>query len=256
VSDWNSPATTTVMPPATGGQPPAPPSTGTPMPPDSRGKVPVWLLVVLVLAAALVTGLVVYLLAGGQSGKLETEITALQAQNTELEKQVGELTKQVASAEASAAAAASAAASAAAALEPEDTTATTTGTEKQFAFVTKMAWSAEQGYTITVDYAQMLTGKDAAAAAAAHGDESPPPNDYYILNDNKKLRTFAVSKSAVIVVLGWGGTDATAKKTIPVGQFLDVVKGGASPQEPWMSAPYTVTITKGTVTRVEQFYLP
>lgn len=247
--DWEQgPATTTVMPPAAGGTPPsAPPTGGGPAP---RGGAPLWVLIVLVLAAMLVTGTAVYVLAGGADARLNAEIASLRTTNADLEKRVNELDAQIKSAEAASAAAAAAAAT------TVDTGATTAATEKQFTFITKVSGSSSAGYKLVADYAQMLTGSAAAAAATAHGDESPPPNDYYIVNDNKKLRTFPLSKTAKITVLGWAGADATASKSLTVSQFVGVMPGGTSPQDPWRSSPYYITITGGTVTKVEQIYLP
>ncbi len=252
MSDWQQgPGTTTVMPPA----PPAGVTPGTsPSGGKGPGGVPLWVLIIALLATVLVTGAATYLLAGasGASG-LEGELTALKAKNDALTKQVSDLSAAVASAETAKAAAEASAAAAAAAGKPGTTTPTT---EKQFTFINKVTWSSAKGYQLVADYAQMLTGKAAADAATAHGDESPPPNDYYIVNDNKLLRTFPISKTAVVTVLGWAGADATAKKTIAVGQFMDIMPGGVNPQEPWKSAPYYITIVGGTVTKIEQFYIP
>jgi hypothetical protein len=253
MSDWEQgPATTSVMPQAAGGAPPSTPGRGGSHR-AAPGGAPLWVLAALVLAAALVTGTAVYLVAGGANAKLTDEIASLQAANGELESRVNELDAQLKSAEASAAAAAAAAA----ATTPTTTGASTTAkTEKQFTFITKVTWSSSKGYQLSADYAQMLTGSAAAAAATARGDESPPPNDYYIVNDNKKLRVFPLSKTAKITVLGWAGADSTAPKTITVGEFMDVMPGGTNPQDPWRSSPYYITITGGTVTKIEQIYLP
>jgi hypothetical protein len=130
-------------------------------------------------------------------------------------------------------------------------------TIKEPALITNVAWSAAKGYTVTADYIQILTGKAASDAATAHGDESPPPNDYYILNDSPKLRTFALPKTASITVLGWAGADATAKKKISVGQFMDIMPGGTNPQDEWAQARYYLTVKDGkTVTKIEQIFFP
>lgn len=260
MSDWEGPGTTQVMPPASGGAPPAAPPVGPPAGPRPSHEptgAPIWVLVALVVAAAAITGTAVYLLAGAQAPTLNAEIAVLQAKNAELEKQVGALTASVSSAQASASAAASAAAAASArATTGGSATTTTSKATVQFTYITKVTWSSSAGYRLTADYAQMLTGQAAADAATAQGDESPPPNGFYILNDNKKLRTFTLSKTAKITVLGWGGTDATTPKTIAVGQFMDVMPGGVNPQQPWKGAPYNITLSGSTVTKVEQVYIP
>ena len=108
------------------------------------------------------------------------------------------------------------------------------------------------GYSAGIDFAQFLTGAAAAKAATAHGDESPPPNDYYILNESTKVRTYPVSSGASIVVLGWKGADATQRATIPRSDFLTAVKPGGE----YADALYKVTLVKGTVTKIEQVFLP
>ena len=131
------------------------------------------------------------------------------------------------------------------------------GLVREPALVTGVTWSAAKGYTITADYIQILTGKAAADAATAHGDESPPPNDYYILNDSPTLRTFALPKTASITVLGWAGADATVKKKLSVGQFMDIMPGGANPQDEWSQARYYLTVKDGTtVTKIEEIFFP
>lgn len=139
----------------------------------------------------------------------------------------------------------------------EPTTPPVPATVREPALVTKVTWSASKGYRITVDYIQILTGKAAADAATAAGEESPPPNDYFILNSSTKLRTFALPKTASVTVLGWGGTDATAKKKISVGQFMDIMPGGTNPQGEWVDGRYYVTVKAGTtVTKIEQIFFP
>jgi hypothetical protein len=257
MSDWQQdPGTTAVMPPATGGAPPtAPPSGGGPKP-GGRG-LPWWVAAIIVLVAVLLAGGGVYMFAAGRAAGLERQLADLESANAALEQKLTDLATQVASSEASLAAATAAA-------EAAKTTAGTTAgstttkvtTEKQFTYIKKVTWSSSKGYQLVADYAQLLTGKAAADAATAHGDESPPPNDYYILNDNALLRTFVIPKTATVIVLNFGTGDATKKTTISVDQFMDIMPGGTNPQEPWISAPYYITITGGAVTRVEQYYLP
>jgi hypothetical protein len=129
--------------------------------------------------------------------------------------------------------------------------------DKQPARVTHMTWSASKGYRITADYVQILTGRAAADAATAAGEESPPPNDYFIANTSAKLRTYSLPKATPITMLGWAGADATAKHKIAVGQFMDVMPGGVSPQEEYADAYYYLTIKNGTtVTKVEMIFFP
>jgi hypothetical protein len=129
---------------------------------------------------------------------------------------------------------------------------------KEPSLITKMTGSSSKGYKITVDYVQILTGKAAADAATAAGEESPPPNDYFIVNSNPKLRTFAVSKTAVITVLGWGSSDSTAPTKISLAKFKDLMPGGpGDPPIDYAEAYYYITVKNGTtVTKIEQIFFP
>jgi hypothetical protein len=194
---------------------------------------------------------VVYLIAAGGVSSGQTELALLKAKNDALTAQIDSLQSQITSANV-AVATANAKAAAAAGAAPEEPLSPAT----QFTFITKVTGSSSKGFKIVAQYAKLLTGEAAADAATAHGDESPPPNDYYIVSDDPALRTFALSKTAKIVVLGWAGADATKKKTITIAQFMSVMPGGSKFQDRWASAPYTITISAGTVTQVEQYYLP
>ena len=119
---------------------------------------------------------------------------------------------------------------ASAAVTPTATVGTTpsaAATSKQFTFVTAVTTGSKP--TVTADYAQFLTGKEAAAAATANGDESPPPNDYYISNDNKKLRTLPV-KAGIMVKLTArdDGTSEPEGYTVPFAAWASYY---ASPSE-------------------------
>jgi hypothetical protein len=51
---------------------------------------------------------------------------------------------------------------------------------------------------VDVDRVDMLTGRAAAAAATARGQD--PQTDYFLVNDNPRVRTYAVSPQARV----WG----------------------------------------------------
>lgn len=123
---------------------------------------------------------------------------------------------------------------------------------KQFAFIKDVS-RVGAGVSIQADYAQMLTGDEAAAAATAHGDESPPPNDYYIVNDNPKVRALMVSPDAkVTLVTKSDGTVDVDGYMVTLSEFValfgsvDLLK----------DAPFNLTITGGKVTVLAQQYLP
>lgn len=249
------PGTTTVMPPAPPG---APPATGVaaPPPPPSRGSgVPIWVIVAVALALAAVAGTAVFLWQQSLLAAETSRLAELETTKTDLEGKISDLEKQIASATA-------AAADTATPTVPATSTSTkpkppAVATAKQLTLVKKVTWSAKKGYQVTADYVQMLTGKAAADAATAAGQESPPPNDYFILNSSTKLRTLSLPKTSPVYVLGWSGAGATTKTKIPVGQFMDIMPGGVSPQPQWENAYFWLTVKNGTtITRIDQQYLP
>jgi hypothetical protein len=214
----------------------------------SKG-VAVWVFVLVTLVGVVIAGGGAYLLARGGVSALELQLAGLKAQTAELEAQVVTLEAIIASAEATKAAALSAASAEEPPVPPP------AKAVKQFTFIRKLTGSTSAGWTLVADYAQFLTGTAAAAAAAAHGDESPPPNDYYIVNDNPKLRTFKLASPVSITVLGWGGTDSTARKSITASQLAGVLPP-ASTDAQYAEAPYWITITGSEITKIEQIFLP
>jgi hypothetical protein len=233
-----------------------------PQEPARRRGVPLWLFIVSMLGAVIFTGSTVWTMRVNMAGSVPAAAPTVSPTAT-----VSVPTTPVASAVPTPSTPLTSAAPATPTAPATATAAATVTTPppppprpaagQQPARVTHMAWSSSKGYRITTDYVQILTGEAAAnAAAAAAGEESPPPSDYFILNDSAKLRTFALAKTASITVLGWGGAGATVKHRISVGQFFDVMPGGANTQEPWSKTYYYLTVKSGTVTRVEQIYLP
>lgn len=125
---------------------------------------------------------------------------------------------------------------------------------REFAFVT--AVQAGSNPAITVDHARFLSGTEAAAAARAAGDEVPP-NDYYITNSNPGLRSLPVKAGIKVKLLsrpdgsmdvdGYAATFATW-----AGHWTTPTEGNSAIR----SGPYWLTITDGTVTAIEEQYLP
>ncbi len=108
---------------------------------------------------------------------------------------------------------------------------------------------------LKIDYVQFLTGGEAADAAAAHGDESPPPNDYYVVNDNPKIRQFKIQPGIpVFVVTNDDGTSDADGHTISLNQWIAALNGPHAGV--FRSTIYWVTVTDGTITKVEAQYLP
>lgn len=119
----------------------------------------------------------------------------------------------------------------------------------QFAYITK-ATTADGTITLTLDYAQFLTGAEAAAAAAAAGDESPPPNDYYISNVNRKLRRFEVDAMTEFTI---ALNDPDDTRTLDSQEFFDAFVSDAQDVR---DTGYWVTISGGKITHAEEQWLP
>lgn len=126
--------------------------------------------------------------------------------------------------------------------------------EKQPGII-KQVTEAGGRYRLRIDYIQFLTGDEAADAATAAGDESPPPNDYYIVNENPRIREFPIASGIdVTVVFNDDETSAVDGRTMPLADWADAfndVHIGA-----YKANFYWVTITDGTVTAIEQQFLP
>lgn len=100
---------------------------------------------------------------------------------------------------------------------------------------------------VTFDLVEFLTGEDAAAAWKKKNpgsDETGPPNDYYIVNDNTKKRVLPVAGSVVVRVVGGVGPEADTAASL--GDLTELIP----------ETLFWLTVTKGSVTRVEQQYLP
>ncbi|MDI6800169.1 MAG: hypothetical protein QMD53_05845 [Actinomycetota bacterium] len=126
---------------------------------------------------------------------------------------------------------------------------------RHFGYIKGVSESAGN-YTITVDFADFLTGDEAAGAATAHGDESPPPNDYYIVNDD--MTTTNLPTSGISSVIMTTKSDGVEPEGYPVnfGVWFDTYIGMISGSEFVTDAPYWITLEAGVVTAIEEQYLP
>ncbi len=133
---------------------------------------------------------------------------------------------------------------------------------RQFCYI-KQAKENLGKFYLVVDYAQFLTGAEAARAAAAHGDESPPPNDFYIVNDNPRLRTHEVDQRKVKVLLvtkGDGTQNTSGGGVIPYEidfeMWFDWFIGMSGGTDIIRDVPYWITLDGGKVVKIEEQYLP
>ena len=125
---------------------------------------------------------------------------------------------------------------------------------REFAFITGVDTGSQPA--VSADYAQLLTGAEAAAAARAAGDEVPP-NDYYIANANPGLRTLPVKTGIRVKLLSRpdGSMDVdgySVSFSAWAGNWKSPTEGNAAIR----SGPYWLTVSDGTVTAIEEQYLP
>jgi hypothetical protein len=125
---------------------------------------------------------------------------------------------------------------------------------REFVFITDT--DADSSPSIIADYAQFLTG-DAAIAAAREARDEAPPTDYYIVNTNAAQRTLPVRPGIKVKLLSRrdGSMDIdgyTASFSSWAGNWKSPTAGNTAIR----SAPYWLTISDGTVTEIEEQYLP
>lgn len=211
------------------------------------------------IIASVITGVVCLAVGAAAAWGVQRSATA------ELERRVDELTQANEELDATVRALMAASAEETASAEPSDDASTAaespSSTEsaakpsKEFAFISKATNGSKP--TIVADYAQMLTGAAAAAAATADGEESPPPNDYYISNTNTKLRTLKVKKGVKVKLLSQtDGTINTDGYTVPFATWAGYFASPTANNAAIRGVPYWLTIEDGTVTAIEEQYLP
>lgn len=212
------------------------------------------------LAAALIAGALVWAVMSGRAADEQTRAETAEEQAAELESEVASLTARVealASADGSAQEDSSGQDPVSEVAEDGAGGETSSDDEdgRHFCFVREVL--NETGTTmITVDYADMLTGDEAAAAASAAGAESPPPNDFFISNVNPLLRTFPVESGiSVTLVSQAGGLDMDGY-AVPLGQWQDFFAGMSPGMEVVQEVPYWIEIDDGVVTSIEEQFLP
>jgi len=109
-------------------------------------------------------------------------------------------------------------------------------------------------YVLSIDLVDFLAGEEAVAAAKAHGD-TVSASGLYIVNDNPKVREYPIQAGLTIrVTTEPDGTPNQLGRAISVEEWAAGVNGPA--KAAYTSGTYIMTITNGTVTALEQLYLP
>ncbi|MDY0086933.1 MAG: hypothetical protein RBS78_00035 [Coriobacteriia bacterium] len=186
-----------------------------------------------VVATALIVGLAVWVVMNGQLIRVKTQAEQDAARIETLESEVQSLTVALSAKVEEPAA--------------ED--------GRFFCFITQARWSGSRP-ELTVDYAQLLTGAQAAAAAAAAGEESPPPNDYFIVNTNPRLRTFPADSAMRVRMTSSAEGSVPDGYSMTFGEWFDAYSGMSGTFPTISKVPYWITIRTGTITAIEEQYLP
>jgi hypothetical protein len=103
--------------------------------------------------------------------------------------------------------------------------------------------------TVEFDLIQFLTGDEAVAAwDAAHPDQpGGPPNDYFIVNENPRLRVLALANDVTVTVPSFEGGGLHAQ-AIPFDDLPARLAGTTN--------PFWLTVENGTVTAIDEQYIP
>jgi hypothetical protein len=216
----------------------------------------VTMLIVAVLIGALITGFAVWAAMNGRLSDAEQRAELAEERVSELESEVEVLTTLLEAEESIADSEGDEENVFAAEDASEDDTAGVAGENGRFfCYMTSAGWEGDQP-ELTVDYAQMLTGTEAAAAATAAGDDSPPPNDYYIVNQNPKLRTFPADAGMTVRMTSTAEGTQPEGYDMPFGQWYDAFSGMSGSFPSIRDVPYWITIENGTIVMIEEQYLP
>lgn len=127
--------------------------------------------------------------------------------------------------------------------------------QSRFAFIKNVTFGRPG--TIVVDYAEYLTGTEAAKAASARGDESPPPNDYYIVNDDTKAVTLKLAAAASVqLASNPDGTSDPAGYPSDVDRWANHFAAPSDENSGIRYAGYWIVVDNGTVTAVREQFAP
>lgn len=219
-------------------------------------------LVAVAVFAAVITGLVVWVVMNGAVTEAEEKVARAEERVEALESEVQSLTAALAVSADEDADAIDPDDDAEADDEardddasPEEADASSAEDGRFFCFMSSARWEGSNP-ELTVDYAQLLTGDAAADAATAAGDESPPPNDYYIVNENPRLRTFPADPTMTVRMTSTSEGTRPEGYDVPFGEWFDAYSGMSGYFPAIRSVPYWITVEDGTITLIEEQYLP
>lgn len=125
-----------------------------------------------------------------------------------------------------------------------------------FVQLTDIQGGEEGPLQLQYDLAYFLTGDEANRAAADRGLETPVPNDYFIVNDNPKLRLTPLEGVYSVKYIPEGSglsTPVKAHEAQFLGWMGETVQTDFPPKD---TSWWWITIENGSVTKIQQQYLP
>jgi hypothetical protein len=125
-----------------------------------------------------------------------------------------------------------------------------------FVRLTDIQGGEEGPLQLQYDLAYFLTGEEANQAAADRGLETPVPNDYFIVNDNPKLRLTPLEGVYTVKYIPEGSglsTPVKAHEAQFLGWMGETVQTDFPPKD---TSWWWITIQNGSVTKIQQQYLP
>ncbi|WP_167577933.1 hypothetical protein [Ammoniphilus sp. YIM 78166] len=133
--------------------------------------------------------------------------------------------------------------------------------EKQIGYITQVQKQKNGKYKVTIDYIQWFSGEAANRAMREDGkckgfeSECFAPNDFYIRNVNPKLRTFELSKKAVIRLQTFGRKDGNFyfDQKVSLDNFANHFNKNKQHQA---HIPYWIELQSGVIVKVTEQYVP
>ena len=127
---------------------------------------------------------------------------------------------------------------------------------RYFVRLTDIQGGEEGPLLLQYDLAYFLTGEEANQAADDRGLETPVPNDYFIVNDNPKPRLTPLEGVYSVKYIPEGSglsSPVKAHEAQFLGWMGESVQTDFPPKD---TSWWWVTIENGSVTKIEQQYLP
>lgn len=111
--------------------------------------------------------------------------------------------------------------------------------------------------SLAFDEIEFLVGEEAAAAHRADDPDAVegPPNDYLIVNDQVEVIGMPVADQVEVTVVDWAGS--LESQPIAFEDLPGALADDPATDDQWLGpTPFWLTVADGTVTGIEQQYLP